>query len=153
MPVNQWLLLAVAVGSLAWAIYLKGHSNRVRVTDQHAGEIKEMKEKISDLQVLVAQQGSPLMLQVQTLLTKALHHPDPAHSRSDALLEKLDKKILTNGERIELLELLDARINNPQTPEDEVEGAVALKALMPLVVKEKAIGDAVELAKREKESS
>lgn len=127
--------------SLGWAIYLKGHSNRVHVTDKHDSLIAIQDERIRQLELDMARQQSPLMKQVQDLLSTALHHPDPAHSRQDALLEKLDKGELTRSELPELVEKLDYQIANPLTPLGEIEAAKALKAIMPLVVKEKAIVD------------
>jgi len=130
--------------TLSWAIYLKGHSNRVRVTDEHAKEIKGLKESIRLLELDMARQQSPLMKQVQDLLSAGLHHPDPMHQRQDFLLEKLDKTTLKPEEVPELTDLLDKQIANPTTSIDEVEAAKALIAIMPLVVKEKALVDKVE---------
>jgi hypothetical protein len=125
--------------SLGWAIYLKGHSNRVRVTDLHDKKLAEQDEKIRQLELEMARQSSPLMKQVQDLLSAGLHHPDPSHSRQDFLLEKLDKTTLTAAELPELVTLLDKQIQDPKTPSDEIEAAKALKALMPLVVKEQSV--------------
>lgn len=124
--------------SLAWAIYLKGHSNRVHVTDRHDDLIATQNERIRQLELDMARQQSPLMKQVQDLLSAGLHHPDPSHARQDILLEKLDKTTLTAKELPELDAMLDAQIHNPKTPTDEIEAAKALRAIMPLVVKEQA---------------
>jgi len=136
-----WILSALA---LAWAIYLKGHSNRVRVTDHHDALLKKQDERIRELELDMARQQSPLMKQVQDLLTAGLHHPDPKHSRQDRLLEKLDNVALTPDEVPELIAVLDAQIADPSTPPIEAEAASALKALMPLVVKEREVTKMVE---------
>ena len=129
----SWVGMVVFAG---WAIYLKGHANRVHKTDEHDGELREMRNKIRLLELDMARQQSPLMKQVQDLLSAGLHHPDPTHHRQDALLEKLDKTTLTPQELPELVAFLDAQIINPKTPTAEIEAAKALKAIMPLVVKE-----------------
>ncbi len=121
-----------------WAIYLKGHANRVHKTDEHDGELREMRDKIRLLELDMARQQSPLMKQVQDLLSAGLHHPDPSHSRQDFLLEQLDKTTLTLEQKPELVAFLDKQIANPATPLNELEAAKALKAIMPLVVKERA---------------
>lgn len=131
-----WIMACLA---LAWGVYLKGHSNRVRVTDQHDVELRMMREEILQLKLAQARTESPLMKQVQDLLSAAMHHPDPSHQRQDALLEKLDQTTLTVHELPELVALLDTQIANPTTPKNELEAAQALKAIMPLVVKETAI--------------
>ena len=130
-----WLSTAFMAG---WAIYLKGHSNRVRVTDQHATEIASMKQQIDDLRLAQARTESPMLKQVQDLLSAGLHHPDPSHVRQDRLLEKLDQTTLTPAEVPELKAILTAQIANPKTPPNEAEAAKALIAIMPLVVKETA---------------
>lgn len=135
-----------AVVSLGWAIYLKGHSNRVHVTDTHDRKIEEQNERIRQLELDMARQQSPLMKQVQDLLSAGLHHPDPSHSRQDALLEKLDKTTLTASELPELVSMLEAQIVNPKTPSNEIEAAKALKAIMPLVVKEQSVVEKVKQA-------
>ena len=140
----------VALVSLLWAIYLKGHSNRVHVTDKHDELIEKMREEIQQLKLGQARNESPLMKQVQDLLTAGLHHPDPIHARQDYLLEKLDKTTLTPGELPELAALLDKQITDPLTPANEVEAAKALKAIMPLVVKEQAAVERVEVRKAQK---
>ncbi len=137
-----------AIFFAGWAIYLKGHSNRVHVTDNHERLIAAQNERIRQLELDMARQQSPLMKQVQDLLTAGLHHPDPSHVRQDMLLEKLDKTTLTSKELPELVAMLDAQIVNPKTPTGEIEAAKALKAIMPLVVKEQAAVDVVEEAKR-----
>lgn len=140
----------VAFLTLAWAIYLKGHSNRVHVTDKHEELISGQNERIRQLELDMARQQSPLMKQVQDLLSAGLHHPDPSHARLDYLLEKLDKTTLTAAELPELAAMLDTQIHNPTTPTADIEAAKALKAIMPLVVKETA---AVEQVKRSEEKS
>jgi hypothetical protein len=147
-PFIPWL---VAVFSMGWAIYLKGHSNRVHVTDKHEQKIDEQNQRIRQLELDMARQTSPLMKQVQDLLSAGLHHPDPSHSRQDALLEKLDKTTLTPVELPELVALLDVQIANPKTPTNEIEAAKALKALMPLVVHEAAAIEKVEAAQQIKD--
>lgn len=132
--------------ALAWAIYLKGHSNRVHVTDKHEELIADQNERIRQLELDMARQQSPLMKQVQDLLSAGLHHPDPSHARQDYLLEKLDKTTLTAAELPELAALLDAQITNPATPTAEIEAAKALRAIMPLVVKETAVVEQVARA-------
>jgi len=79
------------------------------------------------------------MKQVQDLLSAGLHHPEASHARQDDLLEKLDQTTLTPGEMPELVALLDGQIANPSTSATEVEAAKALKAIMPLVVKEQRL--------------
>lgn len=140
---------ALGLAGFAWGVYLKGHSNRVRVTDRHDDDIREMQAKIRDLELKEAANSSPLMKQVQDLLSAGLHHPDPEHSRSDALLEKLDNTTLTTAEIPELTALLDDRIRNPRTPAPEAEAARALKAIMPLVVKEAAAVEEVKAGRTE----
>jgi hypothetical protein len=140
-PYLPWLS---ALFFAAWAIYLKGHSNRVHVTDKHEDKLAKQDEKIRQLELDMARQQSPLMKQVQDLLSAGLHHPDPSHSRQDLLLEKLDKATLTSSELPELVTMLDAQIVNPKTPSNEIEAAKALKAIMPLVVKEQAVVEKVE---------
>jgi hypothetical protein len=143
--------LAVAFASLVWAIYLKGSSNRVHVTDKHDDEIAGIKALIQGLQLAQARNESPLLKQVQDLLTAGLHHPDPSHARQDYLLEKLDKTTLTSLELPELEAFLNKQIASINTPKVEVEAARALKAIMPLVVKETAITESVveEMKKKE----
>ncbi|HEV3345422.1 MAG TPA: hypothetical protein VG125_33900 [Pirellulales bacterium] len=142
-----------AIASLSWAIYLKGHSNRVHVTDRLAEDYrtdrKHFEERIRQLELDAARSQSPLMKQVQDLLSAGLHHPDPKHSRQDYLLEKLDKTELTSQEIPELFALLDAQIADPDTATDERQAAKALRAIMPLVVKEKAAVDEVNLERKE----
>jgi hypothetical protein len=150
MPIDQWMPWLLAVLALMWGVYLKGHNNRVRVTDRHAEEIEAMKREIVELKLAQARTESPLMKQVQDLLSTGLHHPDPAHSRQDALLEKLDRIELTAEERPELIKLLTRQIANPHTPPNEVMAAKALVALMPLVVKEQAAVEFVTNAAEKK---
>ncbi len=128
----------IAVVMLGWAIYLKGHSNRVRVTDRHDHLIAVQNERLRQLELEMARQQSPLMKQVQDLLSAGLHHPDPQHARQDYLLERLDQALLTIVELPELEAILNERIANPASPPGEVEAALALKAIMPIVVKERA---------------
>jgi len=146
--VLPWVVTVVAAVSTlfssAWAVYLKGHSNRVDVTDQHAAELASMREKIRQLELAQARMESPLMKQVQDLLSAGLHHPDPLLKRQDALLERLDRTILTPAEAPELVALLDAQIASPATTPAEAEAARALKAIMPLVVREQEAIDRVE---------
>lgn len=142
-----WITAAFAIG---WAIYLKGHANRVHKTDDHDKKIATQDERIRQLELDMARQQSPLMKQVQDLLSAGLHHPDPTHVRQDMLLEKLDKTTLTATELPELMDILDVQIRNPKTPSNEIEAAKALKAIMPLVVKEQAAVDIVEQEKRTK---
>ena len=136
---KDYLSWAISLFFAAWAIYLKGHSNRVRVTDQHAAEIAMMRKEIIDLRLSQARQESPLIKQVQDLLSNALHHPDPSHQRQDLLLERLDQTILTSKEALELIDLLDDQIKNPETSKVEIEEAKALKAIMPLVIRGAAV--------------
>lgn len=136
-----WIFALIAA---AWAIYMKGHSNRVHVTDQHEAELSTMREKIRQLELAQARTESPLMKQVQDLLTAGLHHPDPAHSRQDYLLERLDQMMLTEIELPELNAMLDQRIGDHTTPTTEIEVAKALKAIMPLVVKESSAISAIK---------
>jgi hypothetical protein len=135
--------------ALAWGIYLKGHSNRVRVTDRHDNLIAEQNARIRSLELDMARQQSPLMKQVQDLLSAGLHHPDPRHARKDRLLEKLDKTTLSAADLPELVAILDEQIANPKTPSNEIEAAKALKAIMPLVVKEQALVDKTEVQAEE----
>ncbi len=133
-----WLPWIFAGLSLAWAVYLKGHSNRVHKTDAHDQKIERQDERIRQLELQVARQESPAMKRVQDLLSEALHHPDPTHSRQDFLLEKLDKTILTPLELPELRQILTDRMADPTTPTAEIEYARTLLAIMPLVVTERA---------------
>ncbi len=141
LPWIPWLLMGL---SLAWAVYLKGHSNRVHKTDAHDQQIQRQEERIRQLELQVARQDSPLMKRVQDLLSEGLHHPDPTHIRQDQLLERLDKTILTAEELPELRALLTEQIVNPHTSAAEAEAAKALLAIMPLVVKEHAATKMVE---------
>lgn len=140
IQIVPWVFAVIAAG---WAIYLKGHSNRVHVTDRHDDLITQQNARIRDLELDMARQQSPLMKQVQDLLSAGLHHPEPSHMRQDLLLEKLDKTTLTPKELPELVAFLDAQIVNPKTPTNEIEAAKALKAIMPLVVKEQSVVEKV----------
>jgi hypothetical protein len=129
---NEIIPWVIAALSLAWAIYANTHSRyEKRIADQD--------EKIRQLELDMARQQSPLMKQVQDLLSAGLHHPDPDHVRQDHLLEKLDKNILEPDEVPELDALLDKQIHDAKTPAKEVKAAKALKAIMPIVVDEQQI--------------
>jgi malonyl CoA-acyl carrier protein transacylase len=136
----------IAVASLLWSVYLAGHSDRLRSAEAQAKKIDEQNEKIRQLELEMARQQSPLMKQVQDLLTAGLHHPDPSHRHMDQLLEKLDKTILAPHELPELVAMLENQIADPRTPTKEIEAAKALVAIMPLVVTEAALVTRVEQA-------